>query len=72
MSDKAVERRVAELEAQLAFQDGTIETLNQSLVALRAQADALERRVAALESKLKGFESSAVGRIEDEPPPPHY
>lgn len=72
MSDKAVERRVAELEAQLAFQDGTIETLNQSLVALRAQTDALERRLAALESKLKGFESSAVGRIEDEPPPPHY
>ena len=66
------DRRVAELEAQLAFQDGTIETLNQSLVALRAQTDALERRLAALESKLKGYEGSAVGRVEDEPPPPHY
>jgi SlyX protein len=64
--------RIAELEAQLAFQEGTIETLNASLVALRAQADALERRLAALESKLKGFEGSAVGRLEDEPPPPHY
>jgi SlyX protein len=65
-------RRIEELEARVAFQDEAIETLNQSLVSLRAQADALERRLAALESKLKGFESSAVGRIEDEPPPPHY
>jgi SlyX protein len=64
--------RIAELEAQLAFQEGTIETLNASLVAMREQTDALERRLAALESKLKGFDSSAVGRIEDEPPPPHY
>ena len=65
-------KRIEELESRLVFQDETIETLNASLVALRAQADALERRLAALESKLKGFESSAVGRLEDEPPPPHY
>lgn len=66
------DRRIEELESRLAFQDEAIETLNQSLVALRAQADALQRRVAALESKLKGLEPGVVGRIEDEPPPPHY
>lgn len=66
------DKRIEELESRLAFQDEAIDTLNQSLVALRAQADALERRVAALEAKLKGFEAPAVGRIEDEPPPPHY
>ena len=68
----SAEGRIAELESRLAFQDETIETLNLSLVAMRAQLDALERRVANLESKLRDLEPGAVGAAADEPPPPHY
>jgi SlyX protein len=66
-----LENRIVELEARQAFQDDTIQALNDVLVEqqrlidrLQAQFGALARRQEDLQGR---FESG-----EDEAPPPHY
>jgi SlyX protein len=62
--------RVDELEARLAFQDDTIETLNATITAQWLKIDALTRQVAVLSDRLREAEA-AVPRPANEPPP-HY
>ncbi len=66
-----LDSRMADLEARLAFQDDTIQALNDVLVEqqraidlLRAQMGMLARRQADLQNR--------IGGDEDEAPPPHY
>ncbi|WP_268799966.1 SlyX family protein [Pseudomonas huanghezhanensis] len=66
-----VDARVTELETRLAFQDDTIQALNDVLVVQQRMLDRLQRQVAALikrQDEMGGqFEES-----EEEAPPPHY
>lgn len=63
--------RVMDLESRLAFQDDTIETLNDILVAQQRAVERLQLQMAALlkrQEEMGGqFES-----FEEEAPPPHY
>jgi SlyX protein len=71
MSDvKTLSDRIDVLETRLAFQDVTIETLNQTITEQWQQIDALTRQVAALNERLQEAEAHAP-RVADEPPP-HY
>jgi SlyX protein len=71
MSDtKALSDRIDVLETRLAFQDETIETLNQTITAQWQQIDTLTRQVAALNERLQEAESNAPGATDE--PPPHY
>jgi uncharacterized coiled-coil protein SlyX len=62
--------RVDALEARIAYQDDTIETLNQTITAQWKQIDALTRQVAALNDRLQEAESRAPGPVNERPP--HY
>ena len=66
-----LEARVMDLESRLAFQDDTIQALNDVLVAQQNAVDRLQMQIAALlkrQEEMGGqFESS-----EEEAPPPHY
>ncbi|HWL03436.1 MAG TPA: SlyX family protein [Xanthobacteraceae bacterium] len=62
--------RIDLLEIRIAFQDRTIEELNQSLTAQWAQIDILKRTVEMLTERLQQAESRATAAPE--PPPPHY
>ncbi|NUT78029.1 hypothetical protein HNO86_23595 [Pseudomonas sp. C1C7] len=67
----SLEDRVTDLESQLAFQDDTIQALNDVLAAQQREVERLQLQMAAL---LKRQEEMA-GRFEsfeDEAPPPHY
>ncbi|MBB6285518.1 MULTISPECIES: SlyX family protein [unclassified Pseudomonas] len=63
--------RVTDLESRLAFQDDTIETLNDILVAQQRAVERLQLQMTALlkrQEEMSGqFETS-----EEEAPPPHY
>ncbi|MEO8491052.1 MULTISPECIES: SlyX family protein [unclassified Pseudomonas] len=63
--------RVTDLESRLAFQDDTIETLNDILVAQQRAVERLQMQMTALlkrQEEMGGqFETS-----EEEAPPPHY
>ncbi|MBZ9783454.1 SlyX family protein [Pseudomonas sp. REP124] len=67
----SLEDRVTDLESQLAFQDDTIQALNDVLATQQREVERLQLQMAAL---LKRQEEMA-GRFEsfeDEAPPPHY
>ena len=71
MSDvKTLSDRIDVLETRLAFQDVTIETLNQTLTEQWQQIDVLTRQIAALSERLQEAEASAPGPANE--PPPHY
>ena len=66
-----LEARVMGLESRLAFQDDTIQALNDVLVAQQNAVDRLQMQMTALlkrQEEMGGqFES-----FEEEAPPPHY
>jgi SlyX protein len=62
--------RIDELEARLAFQDDTIETLNATVTAQWLKIDALMRQVTALNDRLRETEASMPKPASE--PPPHY
>jgi SlyX protein len=65
------DERINDLESRLAFQDDTLQSLNDVLVAQQRMVDRLQLQMAALlkrhEALAGQFESS-----EEEAPPPHY
>ena len=66
-----LEERVTELESRLAFQDDTIQALNDVLVEQQRVVERLQLQMAAL---LKRQEEMAgqLGSFEEDAPPPHY
>ena len=71
MSDlKTLSERLDTLEARLAFQDHTIETLNKTVTEQWAKIDTLARQLMALNERLREAESQ-IPRPANEPPP-HY
>lgn len=64
--------RIAELETQLAFQDDTLQTLNDIVTRQQLQIEQLESKVQMLVAQIQQL-SSAMNRPQgEEPPPPHY
>mgnify|MGYP000983960343 FL=1 len=68
MSD--LSERIDALEARIAYQDDTIDTLNQTITAQWKQIDALTRQLAALSDRLQEAEASSPGPTNERPP--HY
>ena len=67
---KTLIERVDALEMRIAYQDDTIETLNQTITAQWKQIDALTRQVAALGERLQQAEANAPAPVNERPP--HY
>ena len=71
MSDaKTLGERIDALEIRLAFQDETIETLNNTITAQWQQIDTLTRQLATLSERLQEAEANAPAATNE--PPPHY
>jgi SlyX protein len=67
---KALNERVDALEARVAYQDDTIETLNEAITAQWKQIDALTRQLAALNDRLQQAEAQTPAPANERPP--HY
>jgi SlyX protein len=71
MSDlNALSERVDALEARIAYQDDTIETLNQTITAQWKRIDTLTRQIMTLNDRLREAESHSPGPANERPP--HY
>jgi len=66
----SVEERITELESRLAFQDDTIQALNDVLVAQQRVVERLQLQVEALAKRQEEVSGQFEG-AEDEVPP-HY
>jgi len=66
-----IESRVMDLETRLAFQDDTIQALNDVLVEQRRVVERLQLQLQALARRQEEMQG-ALGVDEDEAPPPHY
>jgi SlyX protein len=67
---KILGERVDALETRIAYQDDTIETLNQTITAQWKQIDVLTRKIAELGERLQEAEANAPGATNERPP--HY
>lgn len=63
---------LVELETRLAFQEHTLQALNDVVTRQQQQIEALVREVNTLKDRLRATAPSPVGPLEDEKPPPHY
>lgn len=67
----SLEARVMELESRLAFQDDTIQALNDALIEQHKRIERLQLQVMALARRQEEAQGQASIAI-DEAPPPHY
>ena len=70
MGDKELSERIDALESRLAYQDQSIEQLNETITAQWKQIDALTRQLAALTDRLQEAEANAPAAANERPP--HY
>lgn len=60
------------LETKVAFQEMTIEELNQMVVNLQSDISKLKEQLTLLSQKLQATQVSNIASLSEEPPPPHY
>jgi SlyX protein len=67
-----LETDIQQLQMKMAFQEDTIESLNQALINQQKQMDDLEYKFKQLVSKVSAIEPSNMASEKEEMPPPHY
>ncbi len=67
-----LEQRIEDLEMKLAFQDDTIESLNQQVIRLNDLLAEQQEKLRLLTSKLAQVEPNNIASQSEETPPPHY
>ncbi|KGK09442.1 SlyX family protein [Vibrio navarrensis] len=75
MTDRTVaqlETRLNDLECQLAFQEQTIEELNDALAQQQLLLTKMQHQMKYMVGKMKNMETSNMAEPAKEPPPPHY
>ncbi len=67
-----LEQRIEELEMKLAFQESTIEALDQQVIKLNNLVEEQQEKLRILISKIQQVEPSNIATQAEETPPPHY
>ena len=70
--DDSLRHEIDELQSKLAFQEHTIELLNQALTKQQSQVSLMERKIDMLTDKIKTLNTSNIAHASEETPPPHY
>ncbi|MEZ8225835.1 SlyX family protein [Vibrio splendidus] len=75
MTEKRIEQlesRVNDLECQLAFQEQTIEELNEALSQQQMLITRMQDQMKFVVGKMKNMDGSNLADASEETPPPHY
>ena len=71
-SANELEDRIVDLESKVAFQDHTIESLNDSVAQQQRQIEQLNFKLNHVVERLKSMQPSNIASQDEEAPPPHY
>lgn len=63
---------IEELQTKIAFQEHTIDALNEALSSQQQQLDELTYKLRHVIDKVKSIEPSNMAKDSEETPPPHY
>ena len=63
---------IEELQTKLAFQEHTIDALNDALSSQQRRLEKMEFQLKHVIDKVKGMEPSNIAKMSEETPPPHY
>jgi len=67
-----LEARIVDLESKLAFQEHTIQELNDVVTTQQTELMLFKQKLRQLQSQLESQSSSGMADPNQEPPPPHY
>ncbi|QYJ85480.1 SlyX family protein [Shewanella mesophila] len=67
-----LEQRIEELEMKLAFQESTIDALDEQVIKLNELVNDQQEKLRMLISKIQQVEPSNMATQAEETPPPHY
>lgn len=67
-----LEQRINDLEYQIAFQEQSIEELNQALSQQQLLISKMQEQMKFMVGKLKSLNNSPLADPSEETPPPHY
>ncbi|AUD61567.1 MAG: SlyX family protein [Gammaproteobacteria bacterium] len=69
---QGVQAQIEDLETKLAFQELTVEELNQEVIKLNRLVAHQQHQIHLLIGKLQDMEPSNMATQAEETPPPHY
>ncbi|MCU7975967.1 MULTISPECIES: SlyX family protein [unclassified Shewanella] len=69
---QGVQAQIEDLETKLAFQELTVEELNQEVIKLNRLVAHQQHQIHMLIGKLQDMEPSYMATQAEETPPPHY
>ncbi|MCK7630176.1 SlyX family protein [Shewanella sp. JNE10-2] len=69
---QGVQEQIEELQTKLAFQELTVEELNQEVIKLNRLVAYQQHQIQLLVGKLHAMEPSNIATQAEETPPPHY
>nr|WP_320126604.1 SlyX family protein [uncultured Shewanella sp.] len=69
---QGVQAQIEDLETKLAFQELTVEELNQEVIKLNRLVAHQQHQIHLLIGKLQDMEPSNMATQAEESPPPHY
>ncbi|MBW3697379.1 SlyX family protein [Vibrio sp. T187] len=75
MTDKDIQpllNRIDDLECKLAFQEQTIDDLNEALTQQQLLITKMQDQMKYVVGKVKNMDSSNLADASEETPPPHY
>ncbi|MDN3615350.1 MAG: SlyX family protein [Vibrio gallaecicus] len=75
MTDKnlqPLQDRIEDLECKLAFQEQTIEELNDALSQQQLLITRMQDQMKFVVGKVKNMDNSNLADVSEETPPPHY
>ena len=67
-----IANRLLELETKVAYQDSSLEQLNDIITRLNSQVAKQAEQIRILAQRLKTMPQSQMDNNEEEAPPPHY